>query len=88
MQPGSLCICIVDGDWISKFGTRHPGPLFNENVVVDRFSEEGEDYLVFAEYPGKDEHGEAFSFNRMYFREIQPPMTLQIEELISETQTV
>ena len=85
MQKGSLVECTTGGDWISKTDRKHPGPIYKEIVTCTGYGEEGEDYLMFEEYPGIDEDGEQYSYHRMYFREIQPPMEINIENLILET---
>lgn len=87
MQKGSLCECTTGGDWISKAERTHPGPGYKQIVTCSGYGEGGPDYLVFDEYQGHDEDGERYSFHRMYFREIQPPMAINIESIISEAQT-
>ena len=87
MRDGSLVECIHDGPWYdtttNKLAT---GPVLGEICTINGFFKD--EYLIFLEYPGKEPNGEPISFNRYSFREIQPPMPMQIQELISETQTV
>ena len=86
MQKGSLVECIHDGGWFDdKTGQPVSGPRGGDICTICGFFE---GYLVFYEYPGIDQNGEPEAFHPRHFREIQPPITVQIEELISETQTI
>lgn len=86
MHIGSLVECTWGGGWEDTI-TREPkpGPAAGDILTVSGFDKEV--YLMFEEWPQVDWDGEQMSFHRKCFRELQPPITVQIEELISETQT-
>ncbi|KAA2242840.1 hypothetical protein F0L74_09945 [Chitinophaga agrisoli] len=88
MQKGSIVICLMDGTWeYVETKETSTGPRYGDQTVVSGFQGDGL-YLEFEEYPALCSDGLPNSWDRTYFREVQPPMTVQIEDIISEPQTV
>lgn len=86
MATGTLYICIDGGNWCCK-NTKIvvPGPDTSEIIELEGHLPDGA--LMFYEYQGYTPDGRRLSYAPGYFRELQPPMTIKLEELISEPQT-
>lgn len=82
MQVGSLVICLT-GNWCDS-ETLKPtiGPKLNEICTISGFPKKG--YITLEEYPQLDEIGGTENYAIGAFRELQPPMEIDIEYLIKE----
>jgi hypothetical protein len=74
MQQGSLLECIKGFP-----NPQYPAPVVGDIVTHDGPSRVYEDSIYLVEYPPYK--GIWFSFTATHFREIQLPMTIDIEEL-------
>jgi hypothetical protein len=83
MKIGSLVICINELGWISlQTGESQRGPLFNRIYTVSGFPISG--YITLEEFPDMCEDGTSQNWQIEQFVEIQPPMDIEIDELIKE----
>lgn len=65
------------------------GPKYKELSIVDGIKmEEGIKYISLLEYPKLDVLGDREWYDARAFRELQPPMTIEIDYFLSKTQTV
>lgn len=86
MQNGSLWECIVGGRWVDNNTYQSkPGPAKGE--IVTECGRIAEEFLVFEEYP-PIENGEAEGYHIDFFRKLQDPLEVNLEQLISEPITV
>lgn len=84
MKQGSIVECQAGGVWWNtKTMMCEPGPALKEISVVDGFF--NDNYIYLQEYNYLSSDGTRLSYNKEYFREIQPPMVINIEQYISET---
>jgi hypothetical protein len=87
MRIGSLVICISGGVWYDvRTGNIIPGPRLNEICTVSAFPKPG--YINLEEYPDLDEEGHPVNYHMQEFREIQPPMNIDIDSIIEEKITI
>lgn len=88
MKPGSLVECIHKGPWkfISDGGIYPNGPKYKEICTVENIIEDSEGvWLVLVEYTDVNPFtGYRYDYEMALFREIQPPMDIEIESLISQ----
>src|SRR6478736_7231462 len=65
------------------------GPKYKELSLVDGIKiEAGIKYISLLEYPKLDQFGEREWYDAKAFRELQPPMKLEIASFVSQSQTV
>lgn len=84
MRVGSLVVCINKQGWGNlETGTSVPGPVFNGIYIVSGFPKP--DYITLEEFPELDENRDTEYWDITQFKEIQPPMDIDIEDLIKET---
>jgi hypothetical protein len=84
MKVGSLVICEAPyNKWIVlDSGQSTIGPSHGEITTISGFQDE---FLEFMEYPQLGADGLRDAYHRKWFREVQPPMNIDIENLIHET---
>lgn len=77
MKPNSLLVCTEEVNWKIGFG-----PKKDEIVTLDCIRPDDDNYIILIEYtaPPPKRH----SYLKEYFREIQPPMQVTIQELLTE----
>lgn len=93
MQPGSLLECINKDGWICDVSNKTvKGPDFEEIVTFESPDPDPKykDNIFLVEYGYKCGCGcgNSASMPAELFREIQPPIKIDIESFISEQQTV
>jgi len=87
MQVGSLVICLNGNGWYSvQTNQSCLGPRLNEIVTISGFPKPN--YITFMEYPELWIDGTTMNYPVQEFREIQPPMDIDIELIIKEPQTI
>lgn len=84
MRIGSLVICINDAGWMdSKTYESTFGPQLNEICTVSGFPKPG--FITLEEYDDLSIDDDTNNWPIDQFREIQPPMNIEIDNLIEET---
>lgn len=83
MQKGSIVICEgAHGQWYDiETNVDTFGPADGEILTVSGFQK---GFLEFQEYPELQHDGLPAAFSPIYFRELQPPMKIDIESFITE----
>lgn len=85
MQPGSLLECIKIGHWQNHAGYHKDGPKNGDMVICSGQSKIDSEFIYLLEYPECNcGCGRKAVFHKKNFREIQPPMDIKIEDIISE----
>lgn len=77
MKPNSLLVCTKEVNW--KIGY---GPKKDEIVTLDCIMPDDENYIILIEYTAHPPI--RATYLKEYFREIQPPMEITIEEILTE----
>lgn len=86
MEKGTLFICIDGGNWQCRNTKINvEGPSTGEITELEQLSPDGA--LIFYDYKGYTPDGRRLSYTKCYFRELLRPMTVRLEELISEPLT-
>lgn len=91
MKTGSLLETVQDaGGWIcAKSNKNVSGPSKGDYVIHDGVCPDDESCILLVEYPHICECGcgGRGTYPEYYFREVQPPMDIKIEDIISEPVT-
>ena len=84
MKVGSLVICEAPFNrWVAlDSGQSTIGPSRGEITTISGFQDE---YLEFIEYSQLGTDGVRDAYHRHWFREVQPPMNIDVENLMQET---
>ena len=84
MQPGSLLECIVNDIWYSNKSKKcFPGPAYKEIVTFEDEDLLHNGWIYLLEYSIESDYGR-LSYPKNCFIEIQPPIEINIEELLTE----
>lgn len=86
MRPNALVECMADFIWediVLKLPAK--GPSYGEICTVLTFDD---GYITLKEYTELAWDNTIREYEAKYFREIQPPMTIDISEVQHQTQTV
>jgi len=87
MQKNSLLQCICgDGNWCDGTGAKRIGPV-NEEIVThggDDENEPGHIHIVEYSEPCSCGCGKLTCYDSKFFREIQPPMDIDISEIVTQ----
>lgn len=85
MQRGSLLECIANSEWTSTINNQvYPGPKRKEIVTHDGGDAAHPGWIKLLEYDDVTDLGRLY-YPEIFFREILPPMDLNIENIISES---
>ena len=86
MRSNALVQCLNDAGWQDEQLTLPvDGPVFKGIYTVVH---NNSGYLILEEFPHMGWDGMVSEWNAYFFREIQPPMTIDISEIQHQTQTV